>query len=150
YKYLTYHHVLKFTNKDDVNYFCALSWYTEIDDVVHIKIMAVDLKQNQKSLLDAWKDVSDTNTDTNWAVFGYEGKTNVVKLVETGDNDLDDMVEELSSGKIMYAYCRVKDPNTGLFKFVLVNWQGEGAPDSRKGQCAPHFRDVQTLLRVCQ
>ena len=32
------------------------------------------------------------------------------------------MVEELSGGKMMYAFLRVKDPNTSLFKNVLVNW----------------------------
>lgn len=32
------------------------------------------------------------------------------------------MAEELNSGKVMYAFCRVKDPNSGLPKFVLINW----------------------------
>ena len=32
------------------------------------------------------------------------------------------MVEELSGGKVMYAFCRVIDPNTKLPKNVLVNW----------------------------
>lgn len=32
------------------------------------------------------------------------------------------MVEELNSGKVMYGFCRVKDPNSGLPKFVLINW----------------------------
>lgn len=34
-------------------------------------------------------------------------------------------MEELNSGKVMYAFCRVKDPNSGLPKFVLVNWVGD-------------------------
>ena len=32
------------------------------------------------------------------------------------------MVEELSGGKVMYAYIKVTDPNTQLPKNVLVNW----------------------------
>ena len=32
------------------------------------------------------------------------------------------MVEELNGGKIMYAVCRVQDPNTNLPKIVFVNW----------------------------
>ena len=40
-------------------------------------------------------------------------------LIEDG---LEEMVDELSGSKIMYAYCRVVDPNTNLPKFVLVNW----------------------------
>lgn len=31
-------------------------------------------------------------------------------------------MEELNSGKVMYAFCRVKDPNSGLPKYVLINW----------------------------
>jgi hypothetical protein len=38
------------------------------------------------------------------------------------DGDIDEMVEELNGGKMMYAFLRVKDPNTQLFKNVLVNW----------------------------
>lgn len=28
----------------------------------------------------------------------------------------------MSGGKMMYAFLRVRDPNTELFKNVLVNW----------------------------
>lgn len=31
-------------------------------------------------------------------------------------------MEELNSGKVMYAFCRVKDPNSGLPKYVIINW----------------------------
>ena len=43
-------------------------------------------------------------------------------FVSSSDGDIDEMVDELSSGKMMYAFLRVKDPNTQLFKNVLVNW----------------------------
>ena len=33
-------------------------------------------------------------------------------------------MEELNSGKMMYAFCRVEDPNSGLPKYVLINWVG--------------------------
>ena len=64
------------------------------------------------------------------------------------DGEFDEMVDSLNSGKIQYAYCRVTDPNTNLPKFVLVNWQGDGAPDTLKGRCAGHVRDIAALLRV--
>lgn len=45
------------------------------------------------------------------------------------EGGLEEMVEELNSGKVMYAFCRVKDPNSGLPKFVLINWvRGTGGP----------------------
>lgn len=38
------------------------------------------------------------------------------------DGGIEEMREELNSGKIMYAFCKVLDPKTSLYKFVLVNW----------------------------
>lgn len=46
----------------------------------------------------------------------------------TAEGGLEELVEELSSGKVMYAFCRVKDPNSGLPKFVLINWVRGGWP----------------------
>ncbi|MBW01885.1 Drebrin-like protein, partial [Eschrichtius robustus] len=57
------------------------------------------------------------------------------------------MVEELNSGKVMYAFCRVKDPNSGLPKFVLINWTGEGVNDVRKGACANHVSTMASFLK---
>lgn len=31
-------------------------------------------------------------------------------------------MEELNSGKVMYAFCRVLDNNGGVAKYVLINW----------------------------
>ncbi|XP_041280615.1 drebrin-like protein isoform X3 [Onychostruthus taczanowskii] len=57
------------------------------------------------------------------------------------------MLEELSSGKVMYGFCRVTDPNSGLPKYVLVNWTGEGVSDVRKGACANHVSTVANFLK---
>nr|XP_026654516.1 drebrin-like protein [Zonotrichia albicollis] len=57
------------------------------------------------------------------------------------------MVEELNSGKVMYGFCRVRDPNSGLPKYVLVNWTGEGVNDVRKGACANHVSTVANFLK---
>ncbi|KFQ56429.1 Drebrin-like, partial [Nestor notabilis] len=63
------------------------------------------------------------------------------------DGGLEEMVEELNSGKVMYAFCRVKDPNSGLPKYVLINWTGEGVNDVRKGACANHLSTVANFLK---
>lgn len=57
------------------------------------------------------------------ALFGYEGQTNDLKLVSTGDGGLEELCDELNSGKIMYAFARIEDPTTSLTKFLLINWQ---------------------------
>ena len=38
------------------------------------------------------------------------------------DGDIEEVVEELSGGQVMYAFIRVIDPNTQLPKYVLINW----------------------------
>lgn len=89
------------------------------------------------------------------------------------DGGLEELVEELNSGKVMYAFCRVQDPNSGLPKYVLINWvrhnthvqvillkvqsdilsfdcaqTGEGVKDSRKGACANHVSSMANFLKV--
>lgn len=44
------------------------------------------------------------------------------RLIIFLDGGLEEMIEELNSGKIMYAFCQVLDPKTSLPKFVLINW----------------------------
>ncbi|XP_068608866.1 drebrin-like protein A isoform X1 [Brachionichthys hirsutus] len=109
--------------------------------------MAVNLSKNGAALMAAYKEVVDGKSETNWALFTYEGNSNDIRLAEKGDGGLEEMVEELSSGKVMYAFCRVQDPNSGLPKYVLINWTGEGVKDIRKGICANHVTSMATFLR---
>ncbi|XP_034483961.1 drebrin-like protein [Drosophila innubila] len=108
--------------------------------------MAISFEKNRSQIVDAWKDVLDDKSTTNWSLFGYEGQTNELKLVGKGDGGVDELSEDLNSGKIMYAFLRIEDPKTGLNKYLLVNWQGEGAPVLRKGTCANHIHDVSKFL----
>ncbi|XP_055693245.1 drebrin-like protein [Lutzomyia longipalpis] len=109
--------------------------------------MTVNLSKNREAIVAAWQDVLDDKTDTDWALFGYEGQTNDLKVVGTGNGGIQELNEDLNSGKIMYAFVRVQDPKTSLSKNILINWQGEGAPVLRKGTCANHTRDVANLLK---
>uniref|UniRef100_A0A3B1IQ63 Drebrin-like b n=1 Tax=Astyanax mexicanus TaxID=7994 RepID=A0A3B1IQ63_ASTMX len=84
--------------------------------------MSVNLSKNGPALTAAYKEVVDEKSDTNWALFTYEGNSNDIRLAEKGDGGLEELVEELNSGKVMYAFCRVQDPNSGLPKYVLINW----------------------------
>jgi hypothetical protein len=35
---------------------------------------------------------------------------------------IEEMTDDLNSGKIMYAFCKVMDPKTSLPKCILINW----------------------------
>ncbi|KAL0118574.1 hypothetical protein PUN28_009322 [Cardiocondyla obscurior] len=109
--------------------------------------MSINLTKNKDALVAAWHNVVDDKLSTNWAVFGYEGQTNNLKVIGTGDGGLEEMIDRLSSSHIMYAFCRVIDTKTSLPKCLLINWQGEGAPIVRKGTCANHIRDIEKLLK---
>lgn len=109
--------------------------------------MSIDLEKNRESIVRAWKTVVDAKSPTDWALYTYEGQTNVLKLQETGEDGISELAAELNSGKIQYGFVRVDNRETGIAKFVFINWQGEGAPTARKGTCAKHVRDVTNLLK---
>ncbi|XP_055080445.1 drebrin-like b isoform X4 [Periophthalmus magnuspinnatus] len=109
--------------------------------------MSVNLSKNGPTLTAAYKEVVDEKSDTNWALFTYEGNTDDIRLAAKGDGGLEEMIEDLNSGKVMYAFCRVQDPNSGLPKYVLINWTGEGVKDARKGICANHVSTMAKFLK---
>ncbi|KAM6431590.1 drebrin-like protein isoform 3-T3 [Liasis olivaceus] len=109
--------------------------------------MALNLSRNGPALQEAYGRVVASGSPTDWALFTYEGNSNDLRVAGTGDGGLEEMVEELNSGKVMYAFCRVKDPNSGLPKYVLINWFGEGVNDMRKGACANHVSSVANFLK---
>lgn len=109
--------------------------------------MSVSFFKHKKALIDAYKDVLDESSGTDWALFTYEGKDNELKVAGTGEDGLEELEDEFNSSKIMYAFIRVKDPKTSLNKFIFLHWQGEGAPANRKGACANHVRDVERFFK---
>ncbi|XP_078484092.1 drebrin-like protein B isoform X2 [Ciona intestinalis] len=109
--------------------------------------MSVNFFKHNAKLVEAYKDVLNDKTDTDWALFTYEGNQNDLKVQETGDEGLEELESEFNSGKIMYAFVRVKDPNTKMIKFILIVWQGEGVPATRKGACANHVKDINRFFK---
>ncbi|KAF5923720.1 hypothetical protein HPG69_019508 [Diceros bicornis minor] len=114
---------------------------------ISVLAMAANLSRNGPALQEAYVRVVTEKSPTNWALFTYEGNSNDIRVAGTGEGGLEEMVEELNSGKVMYAFCRVKDPNSGLPKFVLINWTGEGVNDVRKGACANHVSTMASFLK---
>lgn len=107
--------------------------------------MAVNLSKNGTALTEAYNEVVSGKRD--WVLFTYEGNSNDIRVAGKGDGGLEEMVDELNSGKVMYAFCRVLDPSSGVPKFVLINWTGEGVKDVRKGVCANHVHSMSNFLR---
>lgn len=108
--------------------------------------MALNLDKHKQALVAGWKDVLDEKTETNWVLFGYDGMTNDLKFISKGDGGLIELIDEFNSGKIQYAFLKVDVPNGSISKYVLINWQGEGAPTVRKGTCANHVKQVANFF----
>nr|KMM64211.1 app1 [Coccidioides posadasii RMSCC 3488] len=100
---------------------------------------------------------AESGTYGQWAVFTVSAplvsafqdtstKESVLKVQSTGEGELIDLIEEFSEGRIQFAYVKVKDPNTGLPKNVLIAWCGEGVPERTKGYFTSHLAAVSKLL----
>lgn len=57
------------------------------------------------------------------ALFGYEGHSNALKVVSTGNGGLIELTDELNSGKILYGFVSITNEKTNLIKYLLINWQ---------------------------
>ncbi|KAI1755105.1 hypothetical protein F4782DRAFT_489955 [Xylaria castorea] len=73
-------------------------------------------------------------------------KESVLKVQSTGDGELEDLIEDFSEGRIQFAFVKVKDPNTGLPKYALIAWCGEGVPERTKGYFTSHLNAVSKVL----
>ncbi|KAK5130894.1 hypothetical protein LTR08_001557 [Meristemomyces frigidus] len=98
-----------------------------------------------------------SRTSGQWAVYTVQaplvsafqqesGKESVLKVQTTGDGELLDLIDEFSDGRIQFAFVKVKDPNSGLPKSVLIAWCGEGVPERTKGYFTSHLNAVSKIL----
>ena len=76
-------------------------------------------------------------------------KIDILLLMNREEGELVDLIDEFSDGKIQFAFAKVKDPNTTLFKSVLIAWCGEGVPERTKGYFTSHLTAVAKTLHVC-
>jgi len=103
---------------------------------------------DEDSLRTAIKAVRADNDPTDWMLMGYEGSSNTLKLVATGNGDLDELITHLKDDQILYGLYRTTDTidNTVAIKFVLIVWVGEKVPIIRKARITTHKGDVTNFL----
>lgn len=111
-----------------------------------ISIMSLQVNLSSPAIRDAYEKVLDGVQD--YCVLTYEKASNNLRLQVAGSGGLDDVADELSDGKVQYAFVRVKDPNTQLPKFVIINWCGEGVPENRKGLLSSHSAAVANFFKA--
>ncbi|KAJ4394287.1 actin binding protein [Gnomoniopsis smithogilvyi] len=100
---------------------------------------------------------SDSPTFALWALFTVQAplmnafqagsaSESVLKVETKGDGELADLIEDFSEGRVQFAFVKVRDPNTGLPKNVLIAWCGGGVPERTKGYFTSHTAAVAKVL----
>lgn len=93
----------------------------------------------------AFDDVRNESTETNWLLATYEPKSSRLKLVGSGSGGWEEMIEDLSDGKIYYGFCRFTI--SGVFRYAYLSWCGEGVQGLLAGQYNNHALDMQRYFQ---
>jgi len=103
---------------------------------------------DEDAMRSAIKAIRADNDPTDWMLMGYEGSANTLKLVATGQGDLDELITHLKDDQILYGLYRTTDTidNTVAVKFVLIVWVGEKVPIIRKARIVTHKGDVTSFV----
>ncbi len=110
--------------------------------------MSLQVNLSAPGIRQAYEGVLSGSSDYLILTYDRGLSSNDLKVQESGSGSLEDVAEGLSDGRMQYAFARVTDANSGLPKFVLVNWCGEGVPESRKGLFASHAAEVARFFRT--
>jgi hypothetical protein len=103
---------------------------------------------DEEGLRQAIRNVRDNKHDNDWMLMGYEGNTNKVVLVGSGDQGLEQLISHLEDDKILYGFYRTTDTvdNTVAVKFVFIIWVGEKVPIIRKARITTHKGEITAFV----
>jgi len=108
--------------------------------------MSVRIDSSDPAIQQAINDIKVPNGTTRWICFDYVAKTyNKLKVVDTGTGGLDEMLEYLNDGKILYFFIWFDINKTR--KFAYISWCGEGVTGMKKGLFNNHAQDVGFLFK---
>ncbi|CAK7265796.1 actin binding protein [Sporothrix epigloea] len=124
---------------------------------LNLSINGPSIRSSYESVIKAPSSPSNSPTDVRWALYSVQAplvnafqdsgnKESVLKVDGTGSGEFDELIEDFSEGRIQFAFVRVKDPNSGLPKNVLIAWCGGGVPERTKGYFTSHLAAVSKVL----
>lgn len=124
---------------------------------LNLSINGPSIKSSYASVVNGPQPSSSSPTAAHWALFSVQApllnafqdtgsKESVLKVQSTDEGELADLVEDFNEGRIQFAFVKVKDPNTGLPKLVLIAWCGAGVPERTKGYFTSHVAAVSKVL----
>ncbi|KIK69805.1 hypothetical protein GYMLUDRAFT_143745, partial [Collybiopsis luxurians FD-317 M1] len=112
----------------------------------------MSLQLTDPSIRSTYLDIINSSSDIDWAIYTTSfspapSGPSSLKVQSTGSGGLSELEDEFYDGRIQYAFARVTDPGSQLPKFVLINWCGDGVPESKKGLFASHAAKVADFLK---
>ncbi|KAJ4272338.1 actin binding protein [Fusarium torreyae] len=124
---------------------------------LNLSINGPSIKSSYAGVVNGPPPTSDSPTYAHWALFSVQApllnafqdsgaKESILKVQGTGDGELADLIEDFSEGRIQFAFAKVKDPNSGLPKSILIAWCGGGVPERTKGYFTSHLAAVSKVL----
>ncbi|KAL7415768.1 hypothetical protein BDY24DRAFT_269726 [Mrakia frigida] len=108
----------------------------------------MNVNLSSRDLLDSYNQVLSGDPQCEWTIFTYGGGTMDLKVQADGSGGLEELKEEFMDGRIQYAFIRITDGNSGLPKFVQINWCGDGVPESKKGLFNNHSNTVARFFKA--
>ncbi|KAF4968934.1 hypothetical protein FSARC_3748 [Fusarium sarcochroum] len=124
---------------------------------LNLSINGPSIKSSYAGVVNGPPPTSGSPTYAHWALFSVQAplmnafqdsgaKESILKVQGTGDGELADLIEDFSEGRIQFAFAKVKDPNSGLPKSILIAWCGGGVPERTKGYFTSHLAAVSKVL----
>lgn len=101
---------------------------------------------DKETIHEAYDDVRNDKTPTNWAILGYEGK-NIV-LDSTG-SDYDEFKSKFGDDDRLYGFLRVNtgDEMSRRAKFVLVTWVGSNVGALNRAKMSTDKTVVKSVIK---
>ncbi|KAI7959476.1 hypothetical protein MJO28_003267 [Puccinia striiformis f. sp. tritici] len=96
---------------------------------------------------EAYHRITAADPDIDYMLLSYIGQTNDLKVQDQGTGGLAELQDSWNDGRIQFAFVRVKEAGSGLTKFVLIAWCGDGVLESRKGLFHSHASTVAQFLK---
>jgi hypothetical protein len=101
------------------------------------------------ALAEAYADVRNDKTDTDWVLCGYSEDGKSLQKRGSGSGGLAEMAESFVDNEPMYGYLRVTagDEESIRQKFVLVTWCGPEVKALKKAKMSVHKASFKTLFK---
>uniref|UniRef100_A0A914MNU6 Drebrin-like protein n=1 Tax=Meloidogyne incognita TaxID=6306 RepID=A0A914MNU6_MELIC len=103
--------------------------------------MTCNLLNNESELNAAFDSVSNSQSGDEWAIFGYDGTSSIVKVEAAGNGGLEQLLTSFNSSKTQYGFATVAAG--AQRKVVLFHWQGEGVPAALLSTTASHVEEIR-------